>query len=272
MSDLIRGAVLGSPVEHSLSPLLHREALKFLDIEGQYDRREIHLGSLGSFFQSYKNEFDYLSITMPLKEEALTLPVVVDPIATKVQSANTLYRRGEEWHLTSTDGSGFISALRYHGFEKFNRVLVLGAGGTARAVVGALDGIADEIIVLGRTSTRREVLESSIQLSSFEYMRWNDSPGFSQYDLVVNTTPAGAADLLADSLVPGDCSLFFDVIYKPWPTVLGARWEDSGGKVINGIELLLYQGIAQLGLALDRSLNESELASHLRPILTKATR
>jgi shikimate dehydrogenase len=88
----------------------------------------------------------------------------------------------------------------------------------------------------------------------------------------VNTTPAGAADLLADSLFSGDCNLLFDVIYKPWPTVLGARWEDSGGTVINGIELLLYQGIQQLELALDRSLNESELASHLRPILKKAIR
>ena len=272
MSALVRGAVIGSPVEHSLSPLLHREAFAFLGIDGQYDRREIQLDSLDEFFQTSSQDFDYLSITMPLKEEALTLPVIVDPIATHIQSANTLYRRGAEWHLTSTDGSGFISALRHEGFTQLNRVLVLGAGGTARAVVGALDGISQEIVVLGRTSTRREVLESSVQNSSFEYQRWNDSPAFSQYDLVVNTTPAGAADLLADSLLPGDCKFFFDVIYKPWPTVLGARWEDSGGKVINGVELLLYQGIQQLGLALDRSLNESELASHLRPILKKAIR
>lgn len=272
MSNILRGSVIGSPVEHSLSPLLHREAFTFLGIEGRYDRREVHLESLNEFFLSSGQDFDYLSITMPLKEEALTLPVLIDNVATHVQSANTLYRRGNEWHLTSTDGSGFISALAHEGFADFDKVLVLGAGGTARAVVGALDGIAREIVVLGRTSTRREVLESSVQRSSFAYQRWNDSPSFSQYDLVVNTTPAGAADLLADSLLPGDCRLLFDVIYKPWPTVLGARWEDSGGKVINGIELLLYQGIHQLGLALDRTLNESELASHLRPILKKAIR
>lgn len=270
MSDILRGAVLGSPVEHSLSPLLHREAFKFLGIEGQYDRREIQLESLHDFFLANHQDFDYLSITMPLKEEVLALPVAVDDVAMRVQSANTLYRRGDQWHLTSTDGSGFISALRNEGYGKFNKVLVLGAGGTARAVVGALDGLADEIVVLGRTSTRREVLEASIQRSAFEYIRWNDSPGFAQYDLVVNTTPAGAADLLADSLFSGDCSLFFDVIYKPWPTVLGARWEDSGGKVMNGLELLLYQGIQQLGLALDRSLDESKLATHLRPLLKAA--
>ena len=272
MSELIRGAVIGSPVEHSLSPLLHREAFKFLGIEGQYDRREIELEDMGNFFLNHSQDFDYLSITMPLKEEALTLPVTVDPLATRVQSANTLYRRNGQWHLTSTDGSGFISALKHHGFTEFNRALVLGAGGTARAVVGALDGIAKEITVLGRTSTRREVLESSVEKSDFAYERWNETPGFSQYDLVVNTTPAGAADLLADSLLPGECNLFFDVIYKPWPTVLGARWEDSAGKVINGIELLLYQGIQQLSLVLNRSLDESALAAHLRPILKKAIR
>jgi shikimate dehydrogenase len=90
--------------------------------------------------------------------------------------------------------------------------------------------------------------------------------------LVVNTTPAGAADLLADSLFGGDAKLFFDVIYKPWPTVLGSRWSDVGGEVINGLELLLYQGIHQLSLALDSELDQAALAAHLRPILRKAIR
>jgi shikimate dehydrogenase len=266
----MRGAVLGSPVEHSLSPLLHREAFNFLAISGDYSRQEVALNSLSSFFSTHQEAFDYFSITMPLKEEAITLPVAIDPLVNRIQSANTLYKRAGQWHLTSTDGSGLISALKNEGHSAFRRTLVLGAGGTARAVVGALDGISEEIVVLGRTSTRREVLERAVERSSFEYIRWNDSPGFSNYDLVVNTTPAGAADLLADSLAPGSCSLLFDVIYKPWPTVLASRWSDCGGKVLNGLELLLYQGIAQLSLALNRKLDESLLAEHLRPILKKA--
>jgi shikimate dehydrogenase len=268
----MRGAVLGSPVEHSLSPLLHREAFNFLGISGNYIRQEVSLGALSPFFTAHQEEFDYFSITMPLKEEAIALPVVIDPLVDRIQSANTLYKRAGQWHLTSTDGSGLISALKNEGHSAFSRTLVLGAGGTARAVVGALDGISDEIAVFGRTSTRREVLERAVEKSSFEYLRWNDSPGFSNYDLVVNTTPAGAADLLADSLAPGSCSLLFDVIYRPWPTVLASRWSDSGGKVMNGLELLLYQGIAQLSLALNRELDESALAEHLLPILKKAIR
>jgi shikimate dehydrogenase len=268
----MKGAILGSPVEHSLSPLLHREAFDFLGITGEYTRQEVPSGDLAEFFDSGKSAFDYLSITMPLKEEALALPVVIDPLAARIQSANTLYQRGGQWHLTSTDGAGLIAALKNESHMHFKKALILGAGGTARAVVGALDGVADEISVLGRTSTRREVLEGAVLKSEFEYLRWNESPGFADYDLVVNTTPAGAADLLADSLTPGSCALLFDVIYKPWPTVLASRWSDNGGTVINGLELLLYQGIAQLSLALDRELDELSLATHLRPILKKAIR
>jgi shikimate dehydrogenase len=272
MTLSLRGAILGSPVTHSLSPLLHSQAYEFLGINGSYQRHEVSEDGLADYFAHHSEEFDYLSLTMPLKEVALTLAVSVDTSASRIQSSNTLYRRNDTWHLTSTDGSGFISALKNAGHHKFERALVLGAGGTARAVVGALDGVAHNISVLGRTSTRREVLESSVTQSSFEYLRWNESPGFSQYDLVVNTTPAGAADLLADSLFTGDAKLYFDVIYKPWPTVLGSRWSDAGGEVINGLELLLYQGIHQLSFALNSKLDESALATHLRPILRKAIR
>lgn len=272
MTSEVRGAILGLPVTHSLSPVLHSKAFEFLNIEGSYVRQEIGEGDLESFFANRADDFDYLSLTMPLKEVALTLPVEIDSLVTRIQSSNTLYRRGDQWHLTSTDGSGFISALQNAGHDRFEKVLILGAGGTARAVVGALDGKADQISVLGRTSTRKDVLEAAVIASEFEYLRWNDAPGFSQYDLVVNTTPAGAADLLADSLLPGDAQLYFDVIYKPWPTVLGSRWSDAGGEVINGLELLLYQGIHQLGLALNRELDEAALADHIRPFLLKAIR
>ena len=272
MSIDIRGAILGSPVAHSLSPIMHRAAFEFLGISGTYQRQEVGLQSLSSFFIDHKDEFEYLSLTMPLKEESLSLPVTVDEIAHRIQSANTLYRRDSQWHLTSTDGSGLVAALRHQGHQSFERVLVLGAGGTARAVVGSLDGLANEIVVLGRTSTRREVLESSVRQSKFDYQRWNDSPDFAEYDLVINTTPAGAADLLADSLQFGACRLLFDVIYKPWPTILASRWSDSGGTVINGLELLLYQGIEQLSLVLNRELDEVALASHLRPILKHAAK
>lgn len=270
MSQLLRGTVVGSPVSHSLSPTLHRSAFEFLGIAGEYSRQDVPAHTFLEYFNSAKDNCDYFSITMPLKEEALALPVIVDPLSKRIQSANTLYRREGEWYLTSTDGSGLLTALHHQGLFSFRHVLVLGAGGTARAVVGALDGVAQEISVLGRSSTRRDALNSAVRSSDFHYLRWIDNPDFEEYDLVVNTTPAGAADLLADSLYPGRCSLLFDVIYKPWPTVLASRWSDCGGTVLSGLELLLYQAIAQLSLVLDQDFDHEAIATHLRPILLKA--
>jgi shikimate dehydrogenase len=209
---------------------------------------------------------------MPLKEEVMALGFATDNKTNEIQSGNTVYRHNESWQLTSTDGSGLISALSHAGLKTFNRVLILGAGGTARAVTGSLDSVAKEIHVLGRSSIRQEALERAIHSSQFTYRRWTLDIDFSEYDLVVNTTPAGAADLLADSVYPGTTSLLFDVIYKPWPTELAKRWNDCGGKVINGLELLLYQGIDQLEIVLDRKVDRSALAQHLRAVLAKAAK
>jgi shikimate dehydrogenase len=274
VGSMVRGAVLGFPVSHSLSPLLHQSIFSHLKVPLKYEAVEVPSGSLNSFLADNQNGFDYLSLTMPLKEEALSLSVDIDPLVKRIQSANTLIQREGNWALYSTDGLGFIKALEAAGHTKFDSVLVLGAGGTARAVVGALDNVAKKISVLGRTSTRSEVLQSAVLHSEFSYLRWSDTPDLSPFDLVVNTTPAGAADILANSVSSkfnsGSNAILFDVIYKPWPTVLASRWKDSGGTVLNGSEMLLYQGIAQVELALGLSLDYQDLAKVLRPILNSA--
>jgi shikimate dehydrogenase len=94
--------------------------------------------------------------------------------------------------------------------------------------------------------------KQQLRKAEFSYLRWSDTPDFAPYDLIVNTTPAGAADVLANSVTGTllqsssaqfhNRAILFDVIYKPWPTVLASRWRDSGGTVINGSEMLLYQG------------------------------
>lgn len=272
-SAVISGAVLGSPVSHSLSPLLHRSLFAHLGLPVSYEAIEVASGGLKKFLGENEPRFDYFSLTMPLKEEALSLAVEIDPLVTRIQSANTLVKHGEKWFLSSTDGLGFLKALESSGHREFQSVLVLGAGGTARAVVGALDEIASKISVLGRTSTRSAVLEAAVLRAEFSYLRWSDTPDFSPYDLIVNTTPAGAADILANSVsrvLSPESPLLFDVIYKPWPTVLASRWKDAGGTVINGSEMLLYQGIAQAELVLGKVLDYQDLANAIRPILTAA--
>jgi len=266
---MIKGAVLGSPIGHSLSPVLHNTAFSLLSIDGSYEAIDVPSGMLAEFFATAKENFDYLSLTMPLKEEALSLSLNFDPLSIRIGSANTLYRIGDQWHGTSTDGSGLLSALKVAWYSSFSNVLILGAGGTARAAAGALDHISEKISVMGRTSTRRDALQKCVTRSNFEYLPWFNQADLSDYDLVVNTTPAGAADLLAENLPNAVSAPLFDVIYKPWPTVLASRWSDHGGQVINGKELLLWQGLDQLDLVLGKSPDRQALASGLRALLAQ---
>jgi shikimate dehydrogenase len=248
----IRGAVLGSPISHSLSPVLHSKAFELLGLSGRYEAIEVESGALATFLKNHGADFDYLSLTMPLKEEvfeiANELKIEIDELSSRIQSVNTLIRNGNGWRATSTDGSGFVKALANSGYDHFDSVLVLGAGGTARAVAGALDSIADKVTIMGRSVRRNAALATCFTKLTPEFLSWDDQIDLRIFDLIVNTTPSGAADLVADNIPSKVEGLLFDVLYKPWPTLIARRWSDSGGKVIGGLELLLYQGIDQINL------------------------
>ena len=265
----LRGAVLGYPIDHSLSPILHNAAFKLLGIQGSYSAIEVKSGQLQKFIEERGGEFDYLSLTMPLKEEALDLEIEVDELGGRIQSLNTLINKRGAWSATSTDGSGFIKALANAGHTKFEKVLILGAGGTARAVAGALDEIATSVDVMRRSVRRSPAIAACFQKIECNFLDWDDLADLSGYDLVVNTTPSGAADLVAENLPRQVDGLLFDVLYKPWPTLLARRWSDAGGKVVSGYELLLYQGIDQLALVTD--LEVAPIAQRMRIALTNAT-
>jgi shikimate dehydrogenase len=261
----LKAAVLGYPIAHSLSPVLHGKAFELLGIAGSYEAIEVESGGLSEFLKSQGQSYNYLSLTMPLKEEVLEIAsdsgIEVDELAQRIQSVNTLIRKGSGWSATSTDGSGFIKALANAGYDHFNSVLILGAGGTARAVAGALDDIADNVAVMGRSVRRNAGIAACFRKVVPEFIVWDDQIDLRQFDLVVNTTPSGAADLVAEYIPSKVEGLLFDVLYKPWPTLIARRWSDGGGKVISGLELLLYQGIDQINLVhpLGQKIIDSEL-------------
>lgn len=266
MSDKsLKAAVLGFPIAHSLSPVLHTKAFDLLGIAGSYEAIEVASGGLADFLKSQGANYDYLSLTMPLKEEVLVIAessgITVDELALRIQSVNTLVRNGSGWSATSTDGSGFVKALANAGYDHFNSVLILGAGGTARAVAGALDEIADSVAIMGRSVRRNVGIAACFTKLAPEFISWDDQIDLRNFDLIVNTTPSGAADLVAENIPFKVEGLLFDVLYKPWPTLLARRWSDAGGKVISGLELLLYQGIDQINAVypLGQKIIDSEL-------------
>lgn len=248
----IRGAVLGSPISHSLSPVLHNKAFELLGLPGRYEAIEVKSGSLADFLKERGADFDYLSLTMPLKEEVLEiaqdLQIKIDSLSSRIQSVNTLINSADGWSATSTDGSGFVKALANAGYDHFKSVLILGAGGTARAVAGALDEIATQVSVMGRSDRRNAGIASCFTKITPDFIPWDDQIDLRNFDLVVNTTPSGAADLVAENIAQKVEGLLFDVLYKPWPTLMARRWSYAGGMVIGGLELLLYQGIDQIHL------------------------
>ena len=248
----VKAAVLGNPIAHSLSPVLHGKAFEVLGISGTYEAIKVESGGLSEFLRRQGQSYDYLSLTMPLKEEVLDIAkassIKVDDLAQRIQSVNTLVKSGTGWSATSTDGSGFIKALANAGYDHFNSVLILGAGGTARAVAGALDEIADSVSIMGRSIRRNAGIAACFRKLVPEFIVWDDQIDLRQFDLVVNTTPSGAADLVAENIPSKVEGLLFDVLYKPWPTLIARRWSDGGGKVISGLELLLYQGIDQINI------------------------
>lgn len=248
----VKAAVLGNPIAHSLSPVLHSKAFEVLGISGTYEAIKVESGGLSEFLRRQGQSYDYLSLTMPLKEEVLDIAkassIKVDDLAQRIQSVNTLVKSGTGWSATSTDGSGFIKALANAGYDHFNSVLILGAGGTARAVAGALDEIAEGVLIMGRSVRRNAGIAACFRKLVPEFIVWDDQIDLRQFDLVVNTTPSGAADLVAENIPSKVEGLLFDVLYKPWPTLIARRWSDGGGKVISGLELLLYQGIDQINI------------------------
>ena len=123
---------------------------------------------------------------------------------------------------------------------------------------------------MGRTNARKESLESIVRNSSFNYIRWSDNQSLTPYSLIVNTTPAGAADLLAENIDYQVTGLLYEVIYKPWPTVLVNKWNSLEARHISGLELLIYQGIEQIRIAIALDFDQEDLAEYLRNSLKKS--
>ena len=136
---MINAAVLGSPISHSLSPRLHMSAYKFLNISGHYGSFDVPAGSLNEFLSDKSNGWTGFSLTMPLKEEVLSIAEVIDPLVNRIQSGNTLVRKNDSWSLHSTDVLGFQNAWNLENSSKPKSVLIVGSGATARAAAAAFD-------------------------------------------------------------------------------------------------------------------------------------
>ncbi|GAB96351.1 shikimate dehydrogenase [Kineosphaera limosa NBRC 100340] len=258
-----RAAVLGSPIEHSLSPILHRTAYAELGL-AQWSYEKFAVGgegesSLLKFLAGRDSQWLGFSVTMPLKEDALAISVAASGHAREMGAANTLVRTDRGWIADSTDAYGALEALLEAGVGQGGRsprrAVLLGAGATARSVIDALGRLGvREIVFVVRTTVRPE----TEQLATRRGIAVAHEAGLARghldrliasADVTVSTLPTGT-DLGLDPVPAGTLAgrVLMDVVYGGWPTPL-ARWAaDAGATTISGLGMLVHQAGEQVRL------------------------
>jgi shikimate dehydrogenase len=271
-----RAAVLGSPIAHSLSPVLHRAAYRRLGLDGwSYDAFEVDETALPDFVAGLDPaKWAGLSLTMPLKRAVIPLLDAVGSAARAVEAVNTVVfgadgsRRGE-----NTDVPGFIAALSERGITTVPAAAVLGGGATAASALAALAEVTNGPVDVYVRSLERAallgLLAESLGLDA-RLRLWDEAVKGLDSPLVINTTPSGAADELV-AAVPTAPGALFDVLYHPWPTPLAAAWARVGGTVLGGLDLLIHQAVLQVELmtGCDAS-HRAELVAEMRAAGTAA--
>jgi shikimate dehydrogenase len=252
LGDVRRCAVLGSPIEHSLSPALHRAAYTQLGLDWTYDKLEIDQHRLAPFVAGLDESWRGLSLTMPLKVAVLELGEV-DQLAQLAGAGNTLILEADTRRVYNTDVGGLAWAVRQVTTVPLPRVTILGTGATASAaLIAAAQLGAQQVTVAARTPSRAEPLralsrELGVELEIRPW--WARLP---QTNVAVSTVVSGAADTIAPS-VADSAPLIVDAIYDPWPTVLATTAQQAGCTVISGRDLLIGQALLQIELMTGRS-------------------
>lgn len=256
-------AVLGLPIEHSKSPLIHSAAYAELGFEWTYSAIPCGVEDLNALLSSSGPDWTGFSLTMPLKEEAHRLAAVLDPVATESGVVNTLLRLSGHagWAGFNTDVAGLAAALVDANLDA-SHTIVIGSGATAvSAILAARKNGAERVSLLARnpdvaatliarfSGTSEPGSEVPLRMDTLTPAALRADPAAggltSSGTLVISTLPGPASQSLevpdALTAVP-----LFDVAYDPWPSPLAERWRDAGGRAVSGLGMLIAQALIQI--------------------------
>ena len=276
--------VIGYPVEHSLSPVMHNAAIKAINdqqnvIDYVYLPFPIKPENLKTAIAGFSAiGIQGFNITIPHKQAILPLLSEVSTLAQAVGAVNTVYQTDKGWEGTNTDVAGFLSPLKTYNWDWHQKVaLILGNGGASRAVVAGCTQLGcAEIHIIGRSKEKLAAFQQSWINSplpvNLKIHKWDEiSKLISQADLLVNTTPIGmypnieqspVDDKVFDLLSPG--AIVYDLIYIPNPTKFLQQALVRGATPIDGLEMLVQQGAAALELWLQKSVPVDIMRHSLR--------
>ena len=250
-----RCAVLGQPIAHSLSPVLHRAAHGVLGLDWSYDAVEVGEDGLAALVGGLGPEWRGLSLTMPLKRAVLPLLDAHDDAVARSGVANTVVLDGGRRVGANTDIPGAVAAIGERAPGTPASVLVLGGGATAASVLLAVADMGCTHALLAvrdpvRAAETLDVVRRHPQAPQVEVTTLTalaDDGPVTPPDLVVSTIPTSAqSDRLVAALSGAPAA--FDVVYDPWPTPLVEAVVAGGGAVVSGLDLLVHQAVIQVGL------------------------
>ena len=254
-------AVLGDPVAHSLSPVLQNAAIGKLGLDWRYMALPVSAAALPVALDGlHALGAVGLNVTLPHKQAVLPLLQAVTPRAQRLGAVNTLLRQPGGWAGDNTDMAGFMAPLQRQGVDLRNKTaLVLGVGGSARAVVAGCGALGcGRIVVAGRRPQRlqRFLADARCLADHLEGVPWSGlDAALASAELVVNTTPVGMSPAVeACPLHPGQLERLrshtwvYDVIYTPRPTALLRQARARGCTTVDGLAMLVGQGAAALRL------------------------
>lgn len=266
---MLAAAVLGSPIDHSLSPLLHESAYRALGLnDWTYTQIECTASDLPRVVSAADPGMRGFSVTRPCKDAALRFADVVSERAHIVESANTLIRRGTEWYADCTDIDGACASLKKSGYTGGN-VLLLGAGGTSRPYLSALrsagvEGVGRVAIASRAEERAQHTLHVAARLGlDYSWIPLNDPEilraSCHNATLVISTLPGDAAAGYSTFL--RRTPRLIDVTYAPWPTSLAQVVADNGGTVVGGRTMLLHQAVAQIEAFTQKTVTDDVFAA-----------
>jgi shikimate dehydrogenase len=241
-------AVVGDPIDHSLSPNIHNAAYKFLGLDWDYTRFKVAEGNLREFLKKKGSHLSGISVTMPLKIEAATLASSGDEIVSELQIANTLLRKDDEFTAFNTDVFGIEMALSKCWGHGIQRVAILGSGATAQSALYAISRRASnaKVVVYARDLSNTEPIQ---KLTAKLGIALEISPlgSFShEQDVTISTIPAAALDTLSHL---GQSGWLLNVNYSSKDSSFSKQF--NADKVVQGQTMLIWQAIAQIRIFLN---------------------
>lgn len=241
--------VVGHPISHSLSPVMHQTALEFHQLKASYYAVDIRPDQVSGFAAwCNRDTFSGCNITLPYKKEFMSLVDHVDPVASKMGVINTIVKQEQKLVGYNTDAYGFLHPLQpYIDRIEGERALIFGTGGASKAVSFALSeaGIEEQIFV-SRKPNEKNVTNTTPYSRVVDYQQWQEFAG--EASIFVNTTPLGMyPDIEKTFLNENDSYLLqdkicYDLVYNPLQTKFLKQAEEAGAYCINGLNMLIHQG------------------------------